>query len=254
MELIAHRGACFDAPENSMAAFEAAVVQGAARLELDVQVTSDGVPVVCHDPTTGRVADVDLEIEFSTLAEVRQARLANGEAIPTLEEVCRLSAGRVTLDVEMKATSSEVMRSVLELLRETKTLEDALITSFDPEVLRHCRVLGFDGRTGLLVGSRSLHVRQRAYEAWPLRTLRECEATDLVIHHLLLHRVLRRALRRAGTGCVLWTAVEDEAKEPARRAAMYRRAALLEPDGLIVGRIAEVREVLGLRAEPDAAD
>lgn len=244
MEIIAHRGACFDAPENSLEAFDLSIAQGAVRIELDVHVTSDHVPLVCHDSTTGRVADRDLEVEFHTLDELRGLRLANDEPIPTLEEACRFISARATLDVELKATTREAASAVIEVLHGTGAIENVLITSFDPSVLRLLRVLGFRGRTGLLVGSGSLHVRQRAYETWPMRTLRECEATDLVIHHLLLHRVLRRALRRSGHGCVLWTTIEDERREPARRAAIYRRAAGLEPDGLIVARVAEAIAVL----------
>ena len=54
MELIAHRGASFAAPENSLEAFQRAIEQGADRIELDVRFTSDGVPVVMHDARTGR--------------------------------------------------------------------------------------------------------------------------------------------------------------------------------------------------------
>lgn len=52
--VIAHRGASGHAPENTMAAFELALQQGADAIELDVRLTADGVPVVLHDPTLDR--------------------------------------------------------------------------------------------------------------------------------------------------------------------------------------------------------
>src|SRR5580765_3256853 len=55
--IIAHRGASGAAPENTLAAFELAVRQGADAFELDVRLTADGVPVVLHDPTLDRTTD-----------------------------------------------------------------------------------------------------------------------------------------------------------------------------------------------------
>src|SRR5215218_5885046 len=55
--VIAHRGASGSAPENTLAAFELAVRQGADAFELDVRLTADGVPVVLHDPTLDRTSD-----------------------------------------------------------------------------------------------------------------------------------------------------------------------------------------------------
>ncbi|HEY7878686.1 MAG TPA: glycerophosphodiester phosphodiesterase family protein, partial [Gemmatimonadaceae bacterium] len=55
--VIAHRGAAALAPENTIAAFERAIADGAEGLELDVHVTADDVPVVIHDPTVDRTTD-----------------------------------------------------------------------------------------------------------------------------------------------------------------------------------------------------
>ncbi len=244
MEIIAHRGACFDAPENSLEAFRIAIDQDADRLELDIQIARDGVPIVCHDATTGRTGSRDIEIEFADSDEIRGITLSNGEPFPTLDELCAVAAGRVALDVELKATNDAVARSVLDTLAAHDLLDDALITSFDAQVLRRLRLLGFEGRTGLLIGSKSLNMRQRAYETWPMATLVEARATDLVIHHMLAHRALRSALRRRGLGLVLWTAVEDEDVPQDKRERLYRRLERIGADGVIVGRVAEARSVL----------
>jgi len=243
METIAHRGACFDAPENSLEAFEIAIEQGADRIELDVHVTRDAHAVVCHDPTTERVGSHRAEIEFATFEELRHVRLANGEPIPSLDEACQLMRGRVAADVELKATTDAGARQTLEILAKHDLLDTALITSFDPQILRRLRIMGYKGRTGLLVGSRSLNVRQRAYEAWPMRGIETARATDLVIHHLLAHRTLRNGLERRGVGLLLWTSVEDEQRPEELRRAMYEKLAATDTIGVIVGRIQEARAV-----------
>lgn len=243
MEIIAHRGACFDAPENSLEAFEAAIVQGADRLELDIQVTADGHAVICHDPSTARVGDRTLEIAFHSLEDVQQVHLANGEPIPTFAALCAVARGRIALDVELKSSSDHAVRSVLDTLEQHGLLSSALITSFDAQVLRRLRLLGYDGRLGLLIGSRSLNLKQRGYEAWPLRSMQWSGASELVIHHMLLHRVLLATLRRKEHPVLLWTAVEDEAKDAATRKLLYEKLVRIQPNGIIIGRIQEFRDV-----------
>ena len=56
-KVFAHRGASGYAPENTLEAFALAIRQGADGIELDVQLSSDGVPVVIHDETIDRVTD-----------------------------------------------------------------------------------------------------------------------------------------------------------------------------------------------------
>jgi glycerophosphoryl diester phosphodiesterase len=239
MEIISHRGACFDAPENSLEAFELAIAQGADRIEFDVQVTRDGHPIVVHDERTRRTADGDLEVEFSPLAALRELRLSNGEPIPTLDEACALMAGRVQVDIELKATSDRVAFAVLECLQRHNMMEGALITSFDAQVLRRVRTMGYRERLGLLIGSKSMSMRQRTYEAWPLRGMELARADALVLHHKLIHGPLVRALKARRHHLYLWTTVEDEEKEPELRARMYRRLHRLPVDGVILARIPE---------------
>lgn len=68
--VVAHRGASARFPELTRIAFQEALDQGAEALELDVRLTADGVPVLLHDPRTGRVADRDLRVHSSTLDEL----------------------------------------------------------------------------------------------------------------------------------------------------------------------------------------
>ncbi|MDH7571643.1 MAG: glycerophosphodiester phosphodiesterase family protein [Armatimonadota bacterium] len=98
----AHRGAMCYAPENTLAAFEKAIAQGAYRVEFDVRRCASGEIVVMHDATvdrttngTGRVADL-------TLAQLKGLKVGGSEPIPTLAETLALARGRCRLLVEVK--------------------------------------------------------------------------------------------------------------------------------------------------------
>lgn len=101
----AHRG-YFDndsaAPENSMAAFQAAMDAGYG-IELDVQMSADGVPMVFHDADLERMCGVSGKIWEYTCAELQQMRLMNTEeTIPTFAEVLALIDGQAPVIVEYK--------------------------------------------------------------------------------------------------------------------------------------------------------
>ncbi len=106
---IAHRG-LHDInkgiPENSLAAFRAAVQNGFA-IENDIHLTRDGHVVVFHDDTLERMCGVKGKVEEKTLVELKELRLAGtNEQIPTLEECLAEVGGKVPLLVEFKVVKS----------------------------------------------------------------------------------------------------------------------------------------------------
>jgi glycerophosphoryl diester phosphodiesterase len=110
--VIAHRGACWELPENTLAAFEKAIEVGADFVELDVHATTDGSLVVCHDRPSGGELRLD-------------------EAIATL-------AGRIGVMCELKSPwryrRHDVVRRTVALLPA-----DAIVLSFDPRALQAVR-------------------------------------------------------------------------------------------------------------------
>lgn len=101
----AHRGLhdlSAGVPENSLAAFDAAVAAGVA-IELDVQLSADGHVVVTHDADLLRVTGVDLRVAAASLPCLRDLRLSGtAEPVPLLGEVLEQVAGRVGIMVEIK--------------------------------------------------------------------------------------------------------------------------------------------------------
>ena len=94
-EIIGHRGASDDAPENTVAAFKLGYTQGADGCELDFHATKDHRLIVIHDGTTKRVADVDKKVSEQTFDELRALEVGQWgkwkgkgftEKLPTLNE------------------------------------------------------------------------------------------------------------------------------------------------------------------------
>ncbi len=107
----AHRGLHDNAgyaPENSMAAFKKAVEAGLG-MELDVQVTRDGVPVIFHDFKLERICGAEGKVVDHTYNELQAYTLCqSGERIPKLSDLLDMVDGRVPLIVEIKAETADV--------------------------------------------------------------------------------------------------------------------------------------------------
>ena len=133
---IAHRGLHgASIPENSMAAFAAAVDAGYA-IELDVQMTADGKLVIFHDKTLHRMCGVRGALYKTKSAALARLSLAGtAEGIPLLSDVLRLVRGRVPLVIEVK-TWGKYGEIGARLQRSLKGYPGAYcIQSFDPRIL-----------------------------------------------------------------------------------------------------------------------
>ncbi len=116
---IAHRGVSARFPENSLAAFEAAIQEGCDGIELDVHLSGDGIPVVVHDP-----------VGYAPASSIEG---------PTLEQVLALDRGEMVLMVELKTgdhDNEELVDASLELLRR-ENRGPLVIGSLSPEIVTH---------------------------------------------------------------------------------------------------------------------
>ena len=112
-EIVGHRGASHDAPENTLPAVKLGFEQGADAVEVDVFATADGRIVAIHDADTKRVAGVKLDVARSTLADLRKLDVGSwkgerwaGTVIPTLEEVLEAVPEGRRLMIEVKCRVS----------------------------------------------------------------------------------------------------------------------------------------------------
>ncbi|NLE44630.1 MAG: glycerophosphodiester phosphodiesterase [Chloroflexi bacterium] len=209
---IAHRGSSVRAPQNTMAAFELALQDGADGIELDVHLSSDGVPVVIHNFTVDATTDGTGAVNDLTLAELKRLDAGSwfapeftGQRIPTLEEVLTTIDSRLLVNVEIKSTriaNTGLEWSVVEVVRRCGPSDRILFSSFNPIALWRCKQLAPDIAVGLVyAGDLSLPLRR----AW-LAPLVRPEAHHP--HHAMVDdRYMARA-RARGVAVNVWT-VDD---------------------------------------------
>src|SRR4030042_2477172 len=128
VNIIGHRGAAAEEPENTLRGFKRALDVGAAGVELDVHLTRDGWLAVIHDETLERTTNGRGRVRDFTLAELQKLDAGQGEHIPALEEVVELVQGRGLLLVELKKPDAAPV--MLRLCRERRLFEDVLVISF----------------------------------------------------------------------------------------------------------------------------
>lgn len=143
--VIAHRGASAEAPENTIPAIDLAVELGAGGVELDVRLTEDDVPVLLHDRSVDRTTDGSGRVDRLPLEEIEDLDAGKGRGkrfrntrVPTLGEVLDRFAGRVWLDLELKAVGGEtadLVDAVGEALGDHGVEEGVLVSSFRPDLL-----------------------------------------------------------------------------------------------------------------------
>jgi glycerophosphoryl diester phosphodiesterase len=188
VELIGHRGAPRERPENTLAAFEAAVARGADAVELDVHATIDGVVVVHHDPV--------LEAGGRPIAAMASGELAghrvHGEPVPSLDEVLELCAGRCRVYIELKGR--DVERLVVERVRAHRA--DCAVHSFDHRAVRRVREIAPELRRGILLD---------AYLADVGAAIRAADAQDLWQEATWIDAPLVEAARATAARVVAWT-------------------------------------------------
>ncbi|CAB1060547.1 Glycerophosphoryl diester phosphodiesterase (EC [Olavius sp. associated proteobacterium Delta 1] len=147
--IIGHRGYPAKYPENTLAAFEAAVEAGADMIELDVTLSRDRKVVVIHDATLDRTTNGKGTVADFTLAELKQLDAGSwfgaqftDQQIPELSEVLDLVNGRAYVNIEIKSNAYELFhppdaieKQVVDLLRQKNLLATSMISSFDVNIL-----------------------------------------------------------------------------------------------------------------------
>lgn len=104
--VISHRGEHLSHPENTLAAYRAAIDLGADYFEADVHTTSDGHFVLMHDSTVDRTTNGKGPVSKLTFAEIRELSV-RGEQVPTFEEALAVAKGRIGVYVDAKSVSAE---------------------------------------------------------------------------------------------------------------------------------------------------
>jgi glycerophosphoryl diester phosphodiesterase len=193
MRIYAHRGVSATEPENTLRAFRRALDIGADGIELDVQATSDRVPVVIHDRNVARTTNGQGNVDELSLDALSELDAGGGERVPTLHDVLALVGDRVHLDIEIKQGGIE--REVLATLARCPETRWA-ISSFDWGILRVIRDLAPDAELWLL----SSFVSDAVFTA-----AHELNAKAVSLFAPAYTRETAARLSEAGLDVVIWT-------------------------------------------------
>jgi glycerophosphoryl diester phosphodiesterase len=209
---IAHRGASGSAPEHTRPAFERALDCGVDMIELDVQLSSDGVLVVLHDLDLQRTTGVAGAVRARSVAEIKTldaggwygARFS-GQPVLSLDEVIDIVGTRARLNVELKAPEIDwplLATTLTDTLRRRGLLEASIISCFEPAALQVVHECDAHVRLGLL------WQRTEFEEVWAWA--RRLEAVSLHPHWMLISTELVDAAHARGLQVITWTVNDIE--------------------------------------------
>lgn len=243
VEIVAHRGASHDAPENTLPALKLAWEQKADASEFDVYLTKDGRVAVIHDKDTKRVAGVDRRVADQTLAELKALDVGRwkgpafaGAAIPTLGEMLAAVPDGKRVFVEVKC-GPEVVPELVRLLAASglKPAQTPVI-SFNAPVVAAVKKVRPDVPAYLLAGLKPAKGKKPPTAEGLIAKAKDVKADGLDLSaEDALDAAFAAKVRAAGLKLYVWT-VNDP--------AVAKRMAALGVDGITTDRPAWLRERL----------
>lgn len=240
---IAHRGGDTKAPENTLAAFTAAVEAGYTHLETDVHLTADGVLVAFHDESLDRVAGHNASIRDMTVAEVQAIELGDGHRVPRMEELFE-AFPESYFNIDPK--SDDAVEPLADLIERFEAVDRVCVGSFSDDRIRRIRELLGD-RLCTSPGPKGAVRVVAAALLWPRwSSPYGCLQVPVKAYGLRLDRPwLIRRIQRLGMQVHFWTVNERDEMERILDAGA---------DALITDAIEVLAEVLassGVAIGPD---
>lgn len=236
MQILAHRGASADKPENTLSAFYEAIAQGADGVEFDVMRCRSGEVVVFHDDSLTRLAEVDWLVTETDYSKLATARILGSERIPLFEEVLDILPHHFIVNVELKCHEFQdkgLSMAVGQILTRRKRIEKTVVSSFNAvNLLRLKRAFPTLPRGYLFEPGRYFFLQGKCLGPWIANTSIHPHSDDCTPERV-------RAWHQRGLKVAVWT-VDD-----ASRARALRQ---MEIDMLITNRPRELKTALGVAA------
>lgn len=142
--IVAHRGASYKAPENTLAAFKLAFEEKADFIEADFWLSGDDEIVCIHDSNTSRVSNKKLKIKSSQLIDLKNLDVGSwknqsytGEKIPSLKEIIQIIPDGKGIQIEIKDNREKIIMKLKEILDENIIENERIrIISFHRNIVR----------------------------------------------------------------------------------------------------------------------
>ncbi|MBR5753331.1 MAG: hypothetical protein IKX83_02475 [Clostridia bacterium] len=205
-KILGHRGANRRAPQNTIPAFRAAIEHGADGVEFDVQMSSDGVLVICHNFTVDATSNGTGRIDGKTFAQLRALDFGSwfsaefaGTQIPTLEETLDCVKDMEVLNVEIKPAEKEpdlVVRKTWETVRGFGLLDKTIFSSFDFRLMRMLKEIDPNAVCGLLYDPMPEELFDKRLLRGQFLTVAEEYGADALHPHYLLTNFPRGYVRK----------------------------------------------------------
>lgn len=225
---VAHRGASFDAPENTVAAFELAIEQGADVIEADVRQSSDEALLLLHDATVDRTTTGAGPLAEMSATQARGLDAGGGERVPRLRELFEVARDRVRVNLDLKEIGA--VEPTVDAVREAGLLDQVTFISFLPEVWDTLDTLSPQSPVVHLVESAASLAGLAMGEAGT-----QSVAAGVGIPAGLVSPELVERMHRHGFGVFAWT-VDDEAE--------MRRLVEADVNGVVTNRPGAFADVL----------
>ncbi|WP_350342782.1 glycerophosphodiester phosphodiesterase [Proteinivorax tanatarense] len=170
-KILAHRGNSEVAPENTMAAFKSAVDAGADGVELDVQLSKDGVPVIFHDEKLNRITGAKGYLKNYTYKQLRELDCGAwfsdkfiDSKISSLEETLDFfkNTEGIYLNIELKngmVKYPNIEEKVIKLIKSFELMDRTIVSTFNQKSLIKVKEVEPEIKTGLLY-------RAKIYKSW----------------------------------------------------------------------------------------
>jgi glycerophosphoryl diester phosphodiesterase len=215
-KVVAHRGGSALAPENTLASIANAIRLGADCCEIDVYASADGHLVVMHDKRVERTTDGHGDLTKMTLAEIKRLDAGSrkdkrfaGERVPTLDEALaklKDSGCKAIIEIKMPGISEKVVDAV----RRANMVDQAMVLSFDENVIREVRTLEPRLEYGLNVAMpKEIAEKPLAERAdWVAAKARQSSGCFVSLKYNSLSAELMAELHRRNV--VVWAWIVDE--------------------------------------------
>lgn len=212
-QVMAHRGWSGRYPENTLAAIQAALAdENVDSIEIDVQLSKDGKPVIIHDFTLERTTNGDGLLNRYTFAELKELNAGkwfdqsfSGEKIPSLAEVLELVAGKKLLNIELKSAGDlypNLAKKIIDVLESYPYQNQIMLSSFDHEVIKKVHLLNAEIKTGLIILGRPLLISEQ---------LEAAGASVMSMAYPYITQDLIDELSNKGYSIIAWTVDEEQA-------------------------------------------
>ena len=216
VEIIAHRGASYIAPENTMASVMLGWEKG-ADVEVDVYLTKDNKIVAIHDKTTKRTAVTDVNVAETTSEELRKLDVGSfkseeyaGEQIPFLADIVETIPPGQKLFVEIKC-GQEILPHLRELLTASGKMSRLVIIGFDLETVTMSKEM-IDVPTYWLKGTEKIKETEQwiPHDPQLVQTAKQKGLDGLDVHYAGVDKEFADAVKASGQKLYVWTVDDPE--------------------------------------------